>query len=356
MKTKTKVILLLSLMIIAVFAFPINVSAAPLDDGKTIFGESYTLKNGRILSGDLTVFGGVVEIEQGATVDGNVLVFGGSATVDGTVTGSLVVFGGTVQLEEHALIEKDIFSPSSHVSQDASAVVQGEQISSWEGPWRDSGSSIIHTPRTVLSERMRLLPVINRVGRLIGMTLLFVALGGLLLLVIPKATGIMTNALISKPWHALGYGALAGLATLILSAILAITICLAPIAALLLLVMCLATLIGWLVLGYELGKQIVTGIFKTKWHPALIAVLGNLVLYLLARLLGLVPCMGNLIVFIVMLFGLGVVVVTLFGTRAYPRSGNPEDGKQQVLFQADPNEEQDQVELGITEDETEGQD
>ena len=340
MKTISKFFLIFSLILIAVLAFPTSVSAAPLNDGRTILGESYTLESGGTLEGDLRVFGGILEIEQDATVDGSVIIFGGSATIDGTVTENLVVFGGTVKLEENAIIKKDVFSPGSNVSQDKGAVIEGNKISTWDNSWQEFNPSVIQTPRTIISERVRFLPIINRIGRAIGMTLLFAALGGLMILVMPKSANVMSSSLLAKPWEMLGFGALSGLATLILSLILAITICLAPFGILLLLVVSLATLAGWLTLGYELGKQIVTGIFKSKWHPALIAVLGNLVLYVLARLIGFIPCLGSFLVFVVMLFGLGVAVVTLFGTRAFPRGSDQDDGKQQVLFQDKKNEDQ----------------
>jgi hypothetical protein len=74
-----------------------------------------------------------------------------------------------------------------------------------------------------------------------------------------------------------------------------------------------------------------SNIFKTNWHPVLTAILGNLVLFLFASALDLIPCIGGFLVFVASLFGLGVVVVTLFGTRDYPRGSTPSSMDRIVL-------------------------
>jgi hypothetical protein len=93
----------------------------------------------------------------------------------------------------------------------------------------------------------------------------------------------------------------------------------------------LATLAGWLTLGYEVGKQMASSIFKTSWHPVLTAVIGNLTLYILARGLWMIPCLGWTIVVLVALIGLGMAVVTLFGTNPYPRTAASAKPEQEVL-------------------------
>jgi len=139
-------------------------------------------------------------------------------------------------------------------------------------------------------------------------------------LLMPQATNTMTHALIAQPWAVLGFGALTAFVLVVGGLILAVTICLIPLVILAGLAVALGVLAGWLALGYELGKRIASGIFKTEWHPVLSAVLGNLILYLLASGLGLIPCLGGFLVFVAMLFALGMSVVTLFGAKPYPRT------------------------------------
>jgi hypothetical protein len=130
----------------------------------------------------------------------------------------------------------------------------------------------------------------------------------------------MTEALLAQPWSVLGFGALTAVVMVFGGIILTVTICLIPLVIVAGLAVALGILAGWLALGYELGKRMASDIFKTEWHPVLSAVLGNLVLYLLALGLGLIPCLGGFLVFVAMLFALGISVVTLFGARPFPRT------------------------------------
>ncbi len=318
MKKIVKFLIVVNVLLMFVFAFPSSVSAEALTDGQTIFGDDYTLESGRILNGDLTVIGGVVVIKNEATVKGDVFVVGGVVKVNGTIEGSLSAIGSTVTLDENALIEGDLNVPGSHVTRSSGAEVEGDQITNWVSPLEDFDFPMVTTPTIVRRDRF-VMPVINSIGRFLGMTLLVSALGALLLLIMPKSAERMAQALTAKPWELLGYGALTGLAFVVAVLILTITICLIPVAALLGLAFGLAMLLGWVTLGYEFGKLIVEGIFKSHWTAIPTAVIGNLSLYVLSRTIRLIPCIGGFLVMVISLFGLGMVVVTLFGKKSYPR-------------------------------------
>jgi hypothetical protein len=336
MKKIFRVIALLIIAMLLASAFPNSVTAAPLEEDRTVFGETYTLESGRTLNGDLNVFGGVVNIEVDARVNGNMFVMGGIVTIDGTITGDLSVIGGTVTLEDDAVINGDLFAPASYINQDESAVIEGEKQEGWSIPWGEVYMPRFDRGQFPYQPRMTILPTINRIGRTIALTLVLAGLGALLLLIMPQSTETMVKALVTSPWQILGYGALSAVVVFVGSFILAITICLIPVAFLILLAFGLSILVGWLILGYELGKRILSGIFHTKLSPALTAVIGNTILYLLSSGLRLIPCLGGFINFIVVLFGLGTVVVTLFGTKPFPRDGiSPEQG-QVVLINNDP--------------------
>lgn len=331
MKKNYLTFILLSAFLLAAFAFPSEVSADSLDDSKTVVGESYTLESGRILEGDLNVLGGVIEIRKDASVNGNVFVLGGQVTIDGTINGNLVAIGGSVTLEEHAVINGDIISPGSHISREPGAVIRGNESSDYIMPWDSFDRSIIRNRDYFQPRTTGVVPILTRVGRFIGMTLLMVALGGLLLLILPKPTQVMSHAILSEPWQILGYGALTALAGIVLMLLLTITICLIPIAILVGFAIGLATLMGWLVLGYALGQKIVEGIFKNTWNPALTAVFGNFILYLIAVGLDLIPCLGGLLNLILLFFALGIGATTLFGTKPFPRTPVLSEKKQIIL-------------------------
>jgi hypothetical protein len=331
MKKITKFSFALLAVILLALALPFSVSAAPQENGKTVFGENYTLESGKILDGDLNVIGGVVEIENNAVVNGNVFILGGVVDIDGTVQGDLSVIGGTVSLEENAVIEGNLYAPAGFINQDEGAVVQGQTSHSWDVPWTEVNFPEVYRPRLLPMPGMRFFPILA-FAETLATTLVFVGLGALMLLIMPKATEKMTEALIAKPWHMLGYGALTAAVMLFGGLLLSITICLIPVVILVGLAFTLAMLAGWLALGYEVGKRM-AGIFKTTWHPVVSGILGNLVLYLLAVGLNeIIICLGPFLVFLATLFGLGMSVVTLFGTKAYPRPEMVEDEGETVLL------------------------
>ncbi len=318
-------------VILLALALPMSVSAAPIKNGKTVFGENYTLESGKILDGNLNVIGGVVDIESDAVVNGSVFVLGGVVDIDGTVQGDLTVIGGTVTLEGNARIEGSLHAPAGFINQDEGAVVQGQVNRSWDMPWSEMDFPQIYPPRLLPMPGMRIFPILA-FAETLAETLIFVALGALMLLVIPKATEKMTQALVTKPWHMLGYGALTAAVMIFGGILLSITICLIPVVILVGLAFSLAVLAGWLALGYEVGKRM-AGIFKTTWHPVVSGILGNLALYLLAvGLSEIIVCIGPFLVFVAMLFGLGMSVTTLFGTKDYPRPESTETEDAPVLL------------------------
>ncbi len=332
MKIIRKAILLFAVILVITLALPNDAQAAPMANDRTIIGESYTLESGRILDGDLNVIGGVVEVETTATVNGNVLVLGGLVTIDGTIKGNLTAIGGTVNLEQNAVIEGDLISPVSYVNIDSSALVMGEQIDEWVIPGIGLERFMSVRPFIFRARPINLFPVLMQLGRTLATTLVMAALGALLLLVMPKPADRMRKSLISSPWQVLGYGTLTALVMFIFGVFLVVTICLIPVLILIGLTFALAILVGWLALGYELGERLAAGIFKTKWHPVLSAALGNLLLYLVAKGVSLIPCLGIFLVFITMLFALGMTVVTLFGTYPYPRSMDEDEVDDQVVL------------------------
>lgn len=329
MKTIHKFIIVLTVILIGVLAFPTLAYAAPSAEDRIVIGESYTLESGRILDGDLNVIGGVVEIKPTATVNGNVLVLGGLVTIDGTVKGDLTAIGGTVNLTESAVVEGDLVTPVSYINIDPGARIIGNQV---EGELGTEGFSSLRN-QISRTRTFSAIPILTRIGKFLVNTLVLFALGALLLLIMPKPADRMVTAVIKHPWSMLGFGALS---TLVMAGflLLTITICLIPLVLLVSLVYITALLVGWLALGYLLGKRIANGIFKTTWHPVLTGAVGNLVLYLIAWGLSRIPCVGWFPIFIAMQFGLGMTISTLFGTYTYPRSAYPEeDIKQVVLFE-----------------------
>jgi hypothetical protein len=96
--------------------------------------------------------------------------------------------------------------------------------------------------------------------------------------------------------------------------LLAITICLSPIALLLGVALLAAGTFGWAAVGLLVGRRLLEA-FKVKVITPLMAVAAGI---LLLSLLGAIPCLGALVVIVAGCVGLGAVVLTRFGTQTYP--------------------------------------
>jgi cytoskeletal protein CcmA (bactofilin family) len=331
MKKIIRLFSILAVILVVFFSFPDKVSAQSINNNKFVLGGDYTLESGRILEGNLIISGGTGVIEENASVSGNLLIISGVLTIDGTINGDVAAINSTLKLENDALIKGDIFTSASQITRDPDAVILGEESSISNFSMPNFFREFTIPSRTFQSQRTQPISIFLSVAKIAGLTLLMTALGGLLLLIMPKSSEVMRNALLEAPWKALGFGALTLISGSILIIFLAITICFIPFAVLLALALGLAGFVGRLILGYLLGKLIVEKLFKAKWHPAIIAAFGNLILYLLIRGLNLIPCLGGLLVFIISLFALGVITLTFFGTKPLTQSSEDELNNQVIL-------------------------
>ncbi len=328
MKKINQICLTTILVLIITLFFPLNVSAAPINDDQTIFGESYTLESGQVLNGNLRVFGGVVEIQEDATVTGNVFVLGGLANIDGIIEGDLRVIGGTANLDANAVIQGDLIYSASYVNQSPGAVVEGVERQSWD----NFQVPFIVIRRDLRTPDFRILPAVTRISTQSATILILISLGALMLLIMPNAAEQMTRALKFRPLSIFIFGTFTAQVVIIGGILLTLTIIFIPVVFLVGLAFCLALLVGWLALGYAFGKRIASNIFKAKWHPVLSAAFGNFFLYLVVKILKLIPCLGGLALLILVLMGLGMAVVTLFGSIPYPRDKEPQE-KGVVLYE-----------------------
>jgi len=285
------------------------------NDGRVIFGGDFTLESGEELDGDLAVFGGNVVLEEGSLVDGDVAVIGGRARVAGKVDGDLVIFGGSVKLESTAVIEGDLVAFGGQIERAEGAIVRGEIV---RGPgfefegltwgWRfPTGPYVNRWPDRLF----RFLFGVFQAGLV---TLALMALGVLIVLFWPKQTELVGQAILAAPLSGLGVGFLTAIVAAALATLLAITICLLPMSFFVAVATLAAILFGWTAVGLLVGQRLLAAL-KVQEMNQLVAVLMGV---LLISLLTAVPCLGWLFAVVVGSLGLGAVVLTRFGTMAYP--------------------------------------
>lgn len=320
MKKIFKINLLVLVVVLLALALPTSVHAMQLSD-RIVFGETYMLGSNETLDGNLLLMGGIATLETSSTVSGDVTILGGVLEADGTIEGDLTVLGGTVTLNDHAILEGNLNAQAGYVSQSENAIIEGEfseTLDRFPLNFLDKASSPLSGLKT--NTWSTGLDLVWNIAKFLIQALVLSALAVLMVLLMPKPVDTVIKAMVGKPWSSVGYGFLTAFALPLVALILAVTILLAPISFLALVGFVLSILFGWLIIGFEIGNRLQI-MFKAKWHPALSAGLGTLFLTLLARGVSLIPCIGWILPFIVSVIGLGAIIITVWGSKPYPRAG-----------------------------------
>jgi len=305
--------ILLACLLGLLLAFAATPVFADGDGGRLIFGESFTLESGERMDGDLVVLGGSVVLETRSQVEGNVVVMGGNIGVAGEVEGDVVAFGGNVVLQSTAIVDGDLVTIGGNVQREPGAVVRGSEV---EGLEFKGLPRIDPFPRGLRLDTWgnRWSSSIFNIFRDIMVALALAAIGLLVVLFWPKQTEVVNKAVLAAPLASAGVGLLTGVVAAILIVLLAITICLSPVAFLLGVAMLVAGVFGWVAIGLLVGRRLLEAL-GVKGITSLAAVAAGT---LLISLLRAIPCLGGIFAFVVGCAGLGAVVLTRFGTQTYP--------------------------------------
>ncbi|NOX61847.1 MAG: polymer-forming cytoskeletal protein [Chloroflexi bacterium] len=327
---------LLILVLIGLLApFAVAQAQGPAPGDKVIFAGGFVLRSGETIDGDLAVFGGSVRTEANSIVDGDVAIFGGTGEIDGRVNGDIAVFGGIVNIGPNAVVRGDIVSLGGKVYRDPNAEVRGDvfdglQIGHAPAPNIQIPGLPPVTPNNISQPESgegpkELLGIITayllRTARAVMLTAILAALGVLLIALFPEPTQRVGRTAGDNAFLSLGAGCLTivlGVPTLI---VLAITICLLPLAAVFGAMLAVASIFGWLALGWWLGKRLLTTL--NAKNPTLITetVVGVAALTLVWQLPSAIPFVGGLVSWFIGLvvgsIGLGAVLLTRFGARDY---------------------------------------
>jgi cytoskeletal protein CcmA (bactofilin family) len=314
-----------TLFLLAILVFvPLQSAAAKgaSYDGQVIFGQSYTLKSGDTLTGDLLVFGGTATIEQGATVNGNVVLFGSTLVDNGEISGDVAVAGGSVSLGSSAHVHGNLTTVGASLDRAEGAQVDGQvtnTATSLNGSSTNGSNPVnpgTETTRVIeraISNFNPFGPLFNAFGQAVGLAVLAMLV---MLFLAPHADRV-AHAIIAQPLTAGGLGLLTIIVAPIALVLLTITIILIPVVAILVVAFFVAGVFGWIAIGYEIGQRFTVAIHQ-NWHPAFSAGLGVFALTLVANALTGIPvlnCVGWLVPFLLGVAGLGAVIMSRFGTQ-----------------------------------------
>lgn len=271
---------------------------------KFVLNEDFVLASGRMLDGRLAALDGSITLEPGSVVSGDVAAYGSKLEIAGTVQGNVAVFRGTVHLADTAVIEGDFVSMGAAVTRDPGARIRGETVEGLSRS-RELPERVPKPPRpSLFGQAIRW-----QLGTL-AWVLLMVVLGGLAMVVAPRAVERVARAAAAEPAMTFGLGLLTYIVALLCGALLLIACGLGLLVWLALLV---ASLLGWIAMGLWVGRRVFAAL-RVRSTTALGEVaLGVMLITVLARL----PwCIGFLFAAIVGSIGLGAVIVTRFGTQS----------------------------------------
>lgn len=276
------------------------------DDGTLVIGEVYTLSSGKTLQGDVAVVGSSFTIEEGAIVNGDISLIGSTAVISGEVTGDIFAFGGSTTLSSSATINGNIDQIFHEMDVEPGASVTGE-INTYSNPFafRQAWTGIstlfpyVTNPERVLTSRLIVAAI-------------FCLLACLLVYLLPKPAQNCVRTIQNQPGAAWGVGLLILLAAPLVLVILAITICLSPIALVLLVAFLLAILFGWIALAAIVGEKFNQWLYL-KMSPVLQTFVGALIISIVVSFVSLIPCLGIAVCMIFGCYGLGGVVISRFG-------------------------------------------
>ena len=261
-------------------------------------GDVVARVNGDLVIGPNETVDNAIGFNSRVTVDGTVLdqltVIGGSATVNGTVGGELQVVNGTLQLGPKAQVGEVVLTNST-ISEDAGASV-------------DRGVS--NTPTRSLSA----------VGRIFstlwwfGVTLLALLAAVAVAFFAPTLSRLAGQSLTREIGGTLGASAILWIGLPLLGLLLIFTIVGVPVSlAIWFGLMPLLWLVGFAVSSIRVGDEIAARVNPSVLNgsPVGPAILGVLVL----RLIGLVPVIGGLVVFLAGILGAGALAWRLWRER-----------------------------------------
>ncbi len=370
------------------------------DGGRIYVNEDVSLQPGQTFDGDLGLFDGDLDVPQGSAVNGDVFVTNGSAEIAGRINGSVAVIAGDLSLTESGQIQGEVFvmngdeEIAGFVKGDVSVMfgdmelretadVQGDVVVLSGSLERAPGAQVrgqelreIPLPRIpFLSEKLEVpevprftpqpLPTIRPmqppvrpsvvetrtgefghfVGRVLTagfLSLVFVALGVLIVFVWPRATQRVSDCIAAMPVQSFLLGLLTFLIAAVLEALAMVlmilvilvaaalisTVILIPVGLLLILLSVLvllpvplalaaAMVLGWVGLAQLVGRKVVQVLKAGYVRPLGATLVGLLVTVPVAAVLWIIKPVCCAWPFIILLtsVGLGAVFHTRFGRQ-----------------------------------------
>lgn len=296
---------------------------APVGDDLRAAGGTVTVSSA--VGDDAVVAGGRVHLAGTGTVGGRAWLAGSEVVIEGRIAGELRAAGGTLALAGAIGGDADLAAqtvelrPGAHV---AGNLVYRSPSEARIAP----GARVDGEVRRIALDAPAVGPAVRATGGLVALAALALA-GIVLYLLFPRFALGAARTLRSAPWRALvvGFASLAAipvLVILLLASVIGIPLALALLAAYLILL-----LAGFLVGILSLGDLGLSQLAPARMHARLGIVAALIAALALLWLVRLVPVLGGLATFFVLLFGTGALLLATFDRYRYaPPTAPPAPG------------------------------
>jgi len=236
---------------------------------------------------DVVVVDGDVTVRRGGTVRGDLVVIDGDATIRGRVRGDVVTIAGQAILDRQARIGGDLVYADKKPKVARGARVAGDTKTFDGGQFDDELAAI-------------------GIGIWIAFTVSLLLLGLLFILLAPRAADAVARTGKTRWGISIGVGIGAIIVLPILVGLAFVTIFGIPLAIVLLCAFVVLYALGYCSTALVIGRLILK---KAR-------ILAFVVGFLILSLLGLIPFAGGIIGLLAAIFGIGVLLVSLFRARS----------------------------------------
>lgn len=256
---------------------------------------------------DLVVITGGARIDEDQSFD-DAVIFDGVVSMSGDLRGDLVVFNGDVDVS--GSVAEDVVVFNGDVTVRSGATIGGD-LASRRDPTIEEGAAIAGDIRSPNKDFFRPVEVFAaRVALWIAATVSLLLLGLLLLGLAPRPMDTVAATWQTSKGSAALWGVILLVGIPLGSVLVMLTVVGIPFGIGTLLALATLYSIGYVAGAWALGRSLVAAP-RSRW----VAFLAG---FAIVRLLGLIPIVGGIVSALVLVFGLGLLGVTVWRSRKAP--------------------------------------
>lgn len=264
-----------------------------------------------IIGDDLAASGGSITVSPGTTIGGEAWLAGGEVHMAGTINKHLKIIAGNIRLS--GTVHGDVELEGGEIN-----ILEGAQIDGnlhYKSHEEGNINPAANITGNVTYEELEWDYSEDGLGILFSLTLVAAAI--LLFWLFPKFTLSSTARISSEPWKSLGIGAVLLIATPIVVVVLVSIVLGIWIGLSLLALYLVALLLGFLIGAFFLGDR-AARLIKTDVGTRGRRILSVVFAILLLAFIQIIPVIGGLMLFVLLLLGLGAVTSQLHASYKQP--------------------------------------